>query len=570
MQTSTEHEAYHSAPLPPNQETSEHQIPNSDVRGQSQTPYQSPAIRQLVSIFLANVKSRFGEESHEIMTIWNILGAFRAGKESKKDTLIAITQALGHHKDLKEDLMKILYHPEAEWQTGDFEFEPHQPMHSPTPNFLQPVHQPQIRLPPMTWFENRQTYPSISSGHDRNWSPTAPKLELNHTKSPSIPCSDIPARPHQSHTPEAGFLERASSETTRLPVLSVPVAVNVGQTVNDMPPPSNKRRREAFEEQALQEATDRAISDTAEQVCLSTADVGQPVAKRQSESTSKVKYSPAESRSKPFIHGLCGRGFGTRSKVKKHHWGNVLNDLETTTGCWAKHGKPNVSWNDHPSCAEGVKVSGHARTTPAAMEKDEPRASPHMTAPMTPGPEEQPETVARSANLHEDYQEASQDRGLYHSHRLPNRSSFDTLLSAVNAASEIDARSPQGRIDSVVNHISGQTAAVEDTRQYVEDWQNTVWGHDEEAAASGYPHPYTTLQPSMMYPLRGYHVPIEVALPFYGRPQSHTPQSHTPQMYPCPAGNWIDDQLTMMEGAYSSPAPLEPQFPDPYAGSRPM
>ncbi|XP_014557661.1 hypothetical protein COCVIDRAFT_96729 [Bipolaris victoriae FI3] len=561
METSTEREAYRSAPQPPSQQTSEHRIPNSDVRGQSHTPYQSPAIRQLVSIFLANVRSRFGEDSPEVIMIWDVLGAFRAGKESKKATLITINQTLGHHNDLKQDLMKVLYHPEAKWQTGDFEFEPDQPMPSPTPNFLQPVYQPQIRLPPMTWFENRQIYQSISSGHDRNWPPIAPKLEVNHTKPPPVPCFDIPARPHQSHTPQAGSLERASSETTTIPALGVPVTVDVAQTVHDMPPPSHKRRREAFEEQAVQEAIDRASSDTADQVCFSTADTGQPVAKRQSESTSKAKRAQAESGSKPFIHGLCGRGFGTRSKVKKHHWGNVLNDLETTTGCWAKHGKPNVSWDEHPSCTEGMKVSGHARTTPAAMEKDESRATPHMT----PVDEEQPETVARSANLHEDYQEVSQDCGLYHSHRLPNRSSFDTLLSAVNAVSEIDARNTQGRIDSVVSHIDEQAAGVEDTRQYVVDWQNTVWGHDEEAAASGYPHPYTTLQPSMMYPLRGYHVSVEVALPFYERPQSHTRQ-----MYPCPASNWIDDQLSMMEGAYSSPAPVEPQCPDPYAGSRPM
>lgn len=438
-------------------------------------------------------------------------------------------------------------------------------MHSPTPNFLQPVHQPQIRLPPISWFERRQTYPSTGSSHERNWSPIAPKLQVNHTKSPLVPCSGIPARLHRSHTPQAGSLETVSSETTRLPVIGVPVAVDVGQAVNDMPPPSNKRRREAFEEQALQEAADRASSDTADEVRLSTADMDQPVAKRLSENTSKAKQAQAESGTKPYIHSLCGRGFSTRSKVKKHHWGNVLNDLETTTGCWAKHGKPNVSWNEHPSCAEGVKVPGHAKTTPAVMGKDKPRATPHMMASMMHAPDEPLETAARSADLHEDYQEASKDPGLYHSHRLPNRSSFDTLLSAVNAASEMDALNPQGRIDSVVNHIGGQAAAVEDTRQYVVNWQNTVWGHEEEAAASGYPHPYTTLQLSMMCPLREYHVPVEVALPFCGRPQSHTPQ-----MYPCTAGNWIDDQVSMLEGAYSSPAPLEPQCPDPYAGSRPM
>jgi len=45
----------------------------------------------------------------------NILGRFRAGEMSKKDTLVAIRNTLGDHADLKQDLLNILFHREAYW-----------------------------------------------------------------------------------------------------------------------------------------------------------------------------------------------------------------------------------------------------------------------------------------------------------------------------------------------------------------------------------------------------------------------------------------------------------------------
>jgi hypothetical protein len=45
-----------------------------------------------------------------------------------------------------------------------------------------------------------------------------------------------------------------------------------------------------------------------------------------------------------FIHQICGKGFTMRRSVKKHHWGPKMGDLETTAGCWARNGKPNVAW----------------------------------------------------------------------------------------------------------------------------------------------------------------------------------------------------------------------------------
>lgn len=45
-----------------------------------------------------------------------------------------------------------------------------------------------------------------------------------------------------------------------------------------------------------------------------------------------------------FVHAICGKTFTTRHAVKKHHWGQKMNDEETTTGCWFNNGKPNVDW----------------------------------------------------------------------------------------------------------------------------------------------------------------------------------------------------------------------------------
>lgn len=54
--------------------------------------------------------------------------------------------------------------------------------------------------------------------------------------------------------------------------------------------------------------------------------------------------APPKPRSQSFIHGICGKGFHSRSAVKKHHWGPKAGDLTTTRGCWAKNNKPDVAW----------------------------------------------------------------------------------------------------------------------------------------------------------------------------------------------------------------------------------
>jgi hypothetical protein len=455
--------------------------------------------------------------------------------------------------------MDIMHHPEAEWQTGDFDFGSHQPSHSHTPYFLQPVHQPQIRLPSISWFEDRHACPSNSPHHSQTWSPTTSNLAADHAQSPTIHHSNTPVQYPQNHMPQAAFRDTVASETTSPSVLGVPMAVPIGRLVNDMPSPSNKRRHEVFEDQAVREAMVQRASGITGQAHLPAVDIKRPKVRRQSKSKPKAKMPQAESGLGPYIHSLCGSGFSTRSKVKKHHWGYVLDDINTTTGCWAKYGKPNVSWNEHPSCREGMGAS----TAPITRIKGEPQEPLPMMPPIIPTHQELPEAGAYVSVVGEYHQDAPQEMPLYHSHRLPNRSSFDTLLSAVNAVSQIDAPQPQGRIDSVISHLDAQAAAAEYSRQYVADWQDALECDPREAAASGYQHPYTTLRPSVAYPLRGYHVPLEIALPSSGRPQAYIPH-----MYPSTTGNWVDDHVSMWEDAHSSRAPLEPLSPDPYAGSR--
>jgi hypothetical protein len=79
---------------------------------------------------------------------------------SKRDTLVAIRLTLGAHEDLKQDLMNVLFHGEADWGVGDFDFSGPDAQSCP-PQFLQPVHQPQMRLPSISssWYPTHQTFP---------------------------------------------------------------------------------------------------------------------------------------------------------------------------------------------------------------------------------------------------------------------------------------------------------------------------------------------------------------------------------------------------------------------------
>lgn len=66
-------------------------------------------------------------------------------KIPKRHALSAILTVLRDHEDLRQDLMNVLHHRDARWGVGDFEFG--STLNQTIPQFLQPIHQPQLRLP---------------------------------------------------------------------------------------------------------------------------------------------------------------------------------------------------------------------------------------------------------------------------------------------------------------------------------------------------------------------------------------------------------------------------------------
>ena len=520
------------------------------------------------------MQSRFGEGSVQVTSIWNVLGAFGAGIVSKKETVTAIKLVLSHHHDLMQALMDVLYHPEADWDVGDFDFGSPQPNHLAIPSLLQPAHQPRFHPSPIHWHEDQQAHTSQRLSYNQTWSSTPTESVGNHAQSLAVDYPDIYPRHPESHSPQPAFQETLASETTLPYSLSAPMLLSNGQSVKNMSIPSKKRRCDTFEDQISQHAMDQE-PESAEQTGLPNTNTVRPIAPSRRQSQTKGQRSQNEDRPKQFIHGLCGKGFVARCKVKKHHWGNVLNDLETTTGCWAKHGKPNISWDDHPSCKKTSKVPDRAWTTSPitqtdgeSQEKSQIISPTAPTAPTSSSVHQPHGGIEYTPNMHEHYRDDPQGTNLYHMHRLPHRSSFDTLLEAANMISQVDAAQLQVRTDSLATQLSAQATAAKHSGQYVTDWQNTLGGyHSEAVVARGYLQPYTMAGSNFLYPPRGHHVPLEVALPFYGRPQAHTPH-----MYPTTSGNSIDDPTSMLNDAHTTSrrALLSPFSPDPRVRSRTM
>jgi hypothetical protein len=82
--------------------------------------------------------------------------------------------------------------------------------------------------------------------------------------------------------------------------------------------------------------------------------------------------------------------------------------------------------------------------------------------PGFPTLQELPNTVAQAVNAGSVFDRES---SIYNTTRFPARSSFESLLTAVNAVAKVEAPTPQGRNDSVVSHLDAQAAAAEDSTQ---------------------------------------------------------------------------------------------------------
>jgi hypothetical protein len=306
-----------------------------------------------------------------------------------------------------------------------------------------------------------------------------------------------------------------STPSSEPSVLGNPFSMPIGQPAVDMLPPPRKRDRKPS---ATLKKNDKKIktSDDSQQTEDShdqPLSGDQPKLAEENATDSKIPET-----NRRFIHIVCGKSFATRAKVKKHHWGNKTDDFDTTTGCWARNKKPDVKWNDHPSCKETLPSSNKGRFGSSSTSRSaRPKPAPlELQAPLVPTmlPSRRnsqsdirllhslpyPASVAQnSPNTSTSYPwDVSEHHGLlrdeylsYRSHGLPPRSPFENLLTAVNVAAKIDAPVPQGRTDSVVNHLDAQALAAERDEQFTPAWafyphhQDTGYGQHYLPSATG-------------------------------------------------------------------------------------
>ena len=550
--------------------------------------------RKHIALPYSNIAQlRFGEQSSETIIIYGTLGKFKRGELPKREALTIVSDTLGSHHDLKYDLMEILNHKDSQWGPGDFDL-PVLSNPQSAPQFLQPAHQPQMRLPSMSalWESNKNALstvnPEVLSSSDRyesieqsniqeasfsqtgleSWqAPSRAMLSSPHSSTPSrslvpvqltspgvghigahLPFSSpnrdesldppgyglciipqqprykepwgrndysnawiddgpghffeheefhasnqyLPAVSYEARSPESAHLHnRSESATIYNPhqehsvarasspqdgasepsMLGNPFAVPIGQPAIDMPPPPPPRKRNRKLSVAQMKAENQHDAYDGRQV---------PEYNRDEVSQADTKTS----RNQPdgnglFIHSLCGKDFASRPKVKKHHWGTKMNDLNTTTGCWAKHNKPNISWDDHPSCKEQVQTSNTSvkiqqrsisanHKTPVVPSLG---SSHGNIGPAFPTLQDLSQTVAEALNSpHAPTQHVQEGFLPYHTHQLSFRSPFDSLLTAVNVVSEIEAPTSQGRNDSVISPLDAHALAAERTGQYLPAW----------------------------------------------------------------------------------------------------
>lgn len=209
------------------------------------------------------------------------------------------------------------------------------------------------------------------------------------------------------------------------------------------------------------------------------------------EQPSTTKPNPTSLRTKGhFVHSLCGKAFTTRSGVKKHHWGARLYDKNTTSGCWAKNGKPDVDWDDHPSCkdppqddkdgdidseqqasptpvAQMVVPARHATTTTQVPTSRESSARARQCTAISPST---PHTAVRPGNPFSSPGPLS---------TTADDHNLQTLITAVNVASSIESPAPQTRNDSVVTHLDAQVKSWEHQAQA--QHQNAFLVPDDQA-----------------------------------------------------------------------------------------
>jgi hypothetical protein len=177
----------------------------------------------------------------------------------------------------------------------------------------------------------------------------------------------------------------------------------------------------------------------------------------------------------PFIHAICGKAFTSRYKVKKHHWGVKNDDVATTTGCWAKHGKPNSDWDDHGSCkmsSTGARAAKMKDTT--RMHRGHPMTASGVEAGSTlqawtkapkmlpgfPTLQDLPQTVAAALKTHgeDEYMHSGE------AHWCTQHAHWDEsedVLTGFDACLGAGTPKREERNDSVMSHAEAWDAAAE-------------------------------------------------------------------------------------------------------------
>ncbi|KAH6633097.1 hypothetical protein C7974DRAFT_164602 [Boeremia exigua] len=509
----------------------------SDTLSGTRLPSDTPAAGTLEELkaaslrFLVDIKARLGDSS-QLDVVHKTLDSFRKGAMSKRDAYTTIHNTLEGHDDLRQGLLDIIMHPAAEWAPGDFDLptmQPTQPLIKPTPEFLQPPHQSQVRLPSISskWHQplGQMTYCGYNDYKPTESSPELPGLallQLPHqpthnwvddrakTDHPAVH-DDTPVLPpvhpvFRNPWHDASYADTwANGDMYVGDQFYAQESLNISYSGHLQPPVIYSQDIESYQQPSF-------LSQTALSPTLTPQSTYEPTPASNEDSvfyrTSLYEKSPVRfqvlptpiSQSPPdmqqsrdtteysqtdrphspkelFIHALCGKGFTTLAAVKKHHWGKKTNDLATTTGCWAKHKKPNTPWYAHSSCEYGQHASEKSKSFSSTSKQGQLKASSQRktqtpstslqfnTVPGFPTLSDLPNAVARTLSAGNPSPGELSSR--YHTHRLPSSSGFDSLLTAVNMVSQIDAPKPETRTNSIALHLDAQVAASEQEAQFV-------------------------------------------------------------------------------------------------------
>ena len=440
--------------------------------------------------------------------------------------------------------MDILRHPAARWGPDDFDLPIQPSMHTSlesAPQYLQPVHEPQIRLPSFSsWFTVPQNdqfaslptfeghngsgrgqsfvsspaltipppfqmlkWPGTDAGvaytglHDHdymappvqtafrnpwessayadNWANDGVEFAADNRNFDRQFAAQQPPQPptlqlYSRH--EASLLHPYQVETYTMPTLPQQETPHVSATPHHILSPTD--HDSFYTAKSEEQSADlNALLTPSSQSPPSASGTEAVAETAEAEETSVVERD--QSLDLPYVHSLCGKAFSTLTGVRKHHWGKKAKDLNTTTGCWAKHNKPDVAWDDHPSCKDGRSKSVATKIVPPAAKQRQTKISLSQSSapPVSDGPqfqplpgfptlEDLPHTVAKAVNASLATNSSLREPEMIDQTSLvASRRSFDTLLTAVNEVSQIDAPKPKGRADSIALNLDAQVAAAE-------------------------------------------------------------------------------------------------------------